>query len=127
MITKDNLLECILKRSDDFKEHLETHNPDWKEEGDYTALAEYARYILSLYKENKEEQIKENFRLIGEVFDEGDQYVKEAVTIGLLETLQNNISWEKDIKGEVFLPLLSEALKNEWKKVGDFWEGRDMT
>lgn len=122
MITKDNLIEYILEQSDSFKKYLELSDSDWENEGAYTVLAEYSRYILDLYKKNKNDQVKASFELANDVFSKGDQYVKEAITIGLLETIQNNISWEENLKKEDFVLFLPETLKKEWENIDDFWE-----
>ncbi|MBX9906454.1 hypothetical protein K2X96_00980 [Patescibacteria group bacterium] len=122
MITKDNLTKYILEKSSGFNSYLELSDSEWKEEGDYTVLAEYCRYILGLYKENKTEQLKKSFYLVNDIFVNGDHYVKEAITIGFLETLQNNISWGGEIDEKSFLPFLSEALKTEWNNLNNFWK-----
>jgi hypothetical protein len=124
MITKDNLTKYILERSDDFKNYLSSSDSDWEDEGDYTVLAEYSRYVLDLFNEKKEDRLKSSFDLVEDVFINGDQYVQEAITIGFLETLQNNISWSENVKGETFLPFLSESLKIVWNNLNDFWKNR---
>ena len=95
-----------------------------KQEDNYTTLAELARYILKSFKEKETDKLRESFRVIDDIFNEGDAYVKEAITIGLLETLQNNISWEKNIKQEEFSPYLPKTLKEKWDQIIDFWENK---
>lgn len=124
MINKENLIEYLLKEAPEFKKQLELSEPDLKKGEDYTILAEFARYLLGLFKEKKEVQLKKLFTLVDQIFKDGDPYVKNAITIGFLETLQNNVSWEEGIEQKDFLPFLSEALKVEWKNVIDFWEGK---
>ncbi|WKZ26176.1 MAG: hypothetical protein QY304_02090 [Candidatus Paceibacterota bacterium] len=121
MFTKRDLTDHIVKKSDGFRGYLEFMEFVWEKEDVYTILAELSRYILKLYKEKKEEELKTIFKLIDNIFKDGDRYVKEAITIGLLETLQNNISWEKDANPEEFLIYLSDNLKNEWNNVINFW------
>ncbi|WP_425415833.1 DUF7674 family protein [Paenibacillus tianmuensis] len=53
----------------------------------------------------------------------GDEYVREAATIGLLEAIQN-LSSDSDLDPDVFKPYLkSESLKY-WNLLNDFWEGK---
>lgn len=122
MITKDNLIKSILEKSNDFKIYLQSSDSDWQDEGIYTVLAEYVRYVLNLYSEKKENQLKQSFDLVDDIFANSDQYVQEAIIVGFLETLQNNISWDEGIKGESFAPFLSDTLRKEWNNLNNFWE-----
>ena len=124
MITKSNLIKYILKESGDFAQYLKSSDVNVKQEDNYTTLAELARYILKSFKAKEADKLRESFRIIDDVLDKGDAYVKEAITIGLLETLQNNISWEKNIKQEEFLPYLPKTLKEKWGQIIDFWENK---
>jgi len=124
MITESNLIKYILKESDDFAQYLKSSDVNVKQEDNYTTLAELARYILKSFKEKETDKLRESFRVIDDIFNEGDAYVKEAITIGLLETLQNNISWEKNIKQEEFSPYLPKTLKEKWDQIIDFWENK---
>lgn len=51
---------------------------------------EFARHIIDLCKNNKTEEFASIFYAIERLHLEGDEYVKEAATIGLLEGIQNH-------------------------------------
>jgi len=57
---------------------------------------------------------------------EGDDYVREAATIGALEGIQN-IAGNSGVDPERFLPFLRKTSKKQWKKLNQFWGGKMRT
>jgi hypothetical protein len=53
---------------------------------------------------------------------EGDSYVREAATIGLLESIQNQ--WGNNgVDPENFFPFLLPESARWWKSLNKFWTG----
>jgi len=65
-------------------------------------------------------------RVIERLHVEGDGYVREAATIGLLEGIQN--AWSNNtVDPESFVPhLLPESLRR-WRSLNDFWSGESTS
>jgi hypothetical protein len=63
------------------------------------------------------------FGIIEKLYVEGDEYVKEAATIGLLEGIQN-ITGNRRLDPEVFVQYLKPESAKWWKKLNDFWDGK---
>lgn len=134
MITKDEILPLLASScpsfSDEYKKNIENKSESYWFDGDkflaYIALADFSHHIVDLYKANQTTEFKNIFSAIERLHIEGDDFVREAVTIGLLEGIQN-IAGNSEIDPEVFTPhLLPESLK-WWQKLNDFWSGKKPT
>ena len=62
-------------------------------------------------------------RLIVRVHLEGDQYVREAATIGLLEGIQN-VWGNQNTDQELFAQHLLPESAKWWQSLNDFWSGK---
>jgi hypothetical protein len=59
---------------------------------------------------------------------EGDQFVRDAVTVGLLEDLQNLNLHEHGTKPAQFEEFLGPESRRWWRKVYEFWtKGKPIT
>jgi hypothetical protein len=94
---------------------------DEKELPVYLALSELARYVAKLHADGKKEELKNIFAVIEKWHLEGDAYVREAATVGLLEDLQNSNVTGEDVPSALETYLLPET-KKWWDKVNNFWE-----
>ena len=79
-----------------FLKNWEDHKQDWlEEEGSslpYLALAELGSHLISLYERNDTTEFADIFEAIERLHIEGEHYVQEAVTVGLLERIQNQLT-----------------------------------
>lgn len=118
------MFQPILEVSDGFRPIWNEFLEEWKDDDElpqYLALGELARYISSLISESKGEEIKKIFAVIERWHLEGDSYVKEAATVGILEDLQNTNVVGEGVPEKIELYLLPES-KKWWLKVYEFWE-----
>jgi len=118
------MFQPILEVSDGFRPIWNEFLEEWKDDDElpqYLALGELARYISSLISESKDEEIKKIFAVIERWHLEGDSYVKEAATVGILEDLQNTNVVGEGVPEKIELYLLPES-KKWWLKVYEFWE-----
>ncbi|MEH6467944.1 MAG: hypothetical protein V7722_09960 [Porticoccus sp.] len=124
MITQQEMFNPMLEVAKGFVPVWEEFIEEWKEEKEllqYLALSELARYISDLIKKEEKEELKGIFEVIERWHIEGDCYVKEAATVGILEDLQNTNIVGAGIPEIVKTYLLPES-KKWWLKVYDFWE-----
>jgi hypothetical protein len=115
MITRDQIAITLTKAFPDFA-------PD---SGDidlpYAVLADFARFLLRLQESKDDQQLEEAVRLIERLHVEGDSYVREAATIGLLEGIQNtwgHAGTDPEMIGRRLLP----ESRRWWGSLNKFWQ-----
>ena len=91
----------------------------------YIALGDFARHILSLLSMGKLDEFPAGFAAVEAFHAEGDQYVREAATVGFLEALQNNAE-HRGVEKSAFEKWLGPKSKKWWDRLEDFWKG-DVT
>ncbi len=124
MISKKDMFQPILEAADGFKPIWNEFLEEWKGDDEipqYLALGDLARYISQLILEAKDAELKNIFAVIERWHLEGDAYVREAATVGILEDLQNTNVVGLGIPQKVELYLLPES-KKWWLKVSEFWQ-----
>ncbi len=92
MITKEEMLNPVLVVSPDFSpvwNRLLNDHASGESLPVYVGLTELAKHISELHLNNRSDEIKEIFDIIEQWILEGDTFVHEAATSGLLEDLQN--------------------------------------
>lgn len=131
MIKKDEMLPLLVAASPGFKKAWEDfQNEGLDEQGElplYVILSDYARYLIEKLSRNDTSDFGTIFKTVEHLHTDGDPYVKNAVTVGLLESIQNNMGHlGKDPKG--FCAHLGPESLRWWEKLNEFWSmGRLMT
>ena len=105
--------------------------PDWEQyraanpdEGLlYIDVSELAHHMVALIKSNQTSEFSAVFDVIERLHIEGDDYVKEAATIGVLESLQN-IASNNGVDPEAFVPWLGLESRRWWRQLNDFWQAK---
>lgn len=88
----------------------------------YVVLGEFARFVIDIFESGYEtEWIKAN-QLIELLHTDGDPYVREAATIGLLEGIQNSWQDRGAIPHAFEASLLPES-RRWWDSLNGFWSG----
>ncbi|MEH6491184.1 DUF7674 family protein [Halopseudomonas sp.] len=124
MISRDEMFQPLLEVSEGFNPIWDEFIEEWKDDDElpqYLALSDLARYISGLISESNEKELKDIFSVIERWHLEGDDYVKEAATVGILEDLQNANVVGVGVPKKVESYLLPES-KKWWLKVYEFWE-----
>ena len=89
----------------------------------YLLLSEFADHLLALYEQNPKNDFPAVIAPIERLHIEGDAYVAEAATIGLLENIQN-IWMHHRIDPETFGRLLLPVSRQWWDSLDAFWDGK---
>ncbi|HED34605.1 MAG TPA: hypothetical protein ENJ08_10385 [Gammaproteobacteria bacterium] len=92
MITKEEMLNPVLVVSPDFSPVWNKLLNEHLSDGTlpvYVGLTELAKHISELHQNKRSDEIKEVFAIVEQWIAEGDSFVHEAATSGLLEDLQN--------------------------------------
>ena len=93
---------------------------------EYMALAELARHLIALLQAGDTTCFGAVFRAVEEMLISGDKYVVDAMTVGLLEALQNaNLheisSGEHPTQPEDFRSYLLPLSERRWDELYAFW------
>lgn len=89
----------------------------------YIDLSNFAGHLFELYVQNKLEEFPAVFGVVEMLHINGDDYVQEAITVGLLEDLQNHLLANK-ISLDVMKPFLKEESLKWWNSLIDYWDGK---
>ena len=88
----------------------------------YVVLGDFARFVIDIYESGDETERIKAIQLIELLHTDGDTYVREAATIGLIEAIQN--SWKESgaIPHAFEASLLPES-RQWWNSLNTFWRG----
>lgn len=124
MITRHEMFQPMLDACPSFVSALRELVAEWKDDDDglplYLALGHLAAHLVDLVRQGKTEQFATIFDVVERWHCEGEHYVKEAATVGLLEGLQNRAS-NTDLDPRIFEPWLGPQSKRWWDKLNLFW------
>ncbi|MEE8608552.1 MAG: hypothetical protein V3S55_13175 [Nitrospiraceae bacterium] len=124
MITRDEMFEEVLKACPSFVPTWRAFCQEWEDEAElpmYLALSEFARHLIRMLEDGEDSGLKAVFEIVEKWHLNGDPYVSEAVTIGLLEDLQNE-GLHKTTTPDEFVRFLLPESKFWWAKVTAFWQ-----
>ena len=114
MITRDQMVSTLTEAFPEF-----SPNPD-DSDLPYAILGHFADFLLRLQESEDDEQLEKAVRLIERFHIEGDGYVREAATIGLLEGIQNtwgHAGTDPEVMGRRLLP----ESRRWWDSLNKFW------
>lgn len=115
------LAEACPSFADKWQKHKQEY-ADEKNHLPYIALGEFARHLIELEKYSRTSEFENVFELIERLHLEGEPYVKEATTIGLLESLQNNLGND----AERFEKYLKPNSLKWWNELNKFWNSENQ-
>lgn len=90
----------------------------------YVDICDFTAYIIECDQHQKTDEFNDVFELVEQMLVHGDYYVKDFATVGILETLQNQLLDKKIELGEFEKRLYPES-KLCWNQIIDFWSGKD--
>ena len=114
MIKKDQIVNILTNAFPTFA--LDEENRDLP----YVILGNFACFLLEAFQRKDESLLKDAAALIERLHLEGDEYVKEAATIGLLEGILN--TWPNSgVDPKTFAPYLLSESRRWWNSLNRFW------
>ena len=117
VISKDQVMTLLMEACPSYR------LPADDQELLYVTLGDFARHLSQLSQQGCTQGFPEVARVIERLHVEGDGYVREAATIGLLEGVQN--VWANNgVDPELFFPYLHPVSAKWWRSLNDFWNGR---
>jgi hypothetical protein len=121
-ITPANMFESLLEADPSFQPHWEAFLVAYGKDEElplYIALWALADHIQTHFEAGRSEVLKSIFAVVERWHVEGDHYVSEAATIGLLESLQSR-------DGD-YRPYMGPETTRWWNKLNRFWDEGDDT
>ena len=126
MITKELVIPLLLSACPSFSKRWEEHRAFYEdEELLYIDLGEFAHHLVELQKKNRTSEFPGVFDIIERMHLEGDDYVKDAATIGMLEGIQN-VAGNLGVEPGIFEKYLKPVSAKRWRQVNDFWDGKGL-
>jgi hypothetical protein len=130
VISKDEMLPMLIQVCPDFEPTWQAFLVEWQEQDvelpRYVVVADFARHMISKLERRDVGQLPDIFRTIERFHSEGEHYVREAATIGILEQLQNLNQHTGATEPDQFVQYLGTESKRWWDKLIRFWDG-DIT
>ena len=129
VIDRDEMFDPLLAACPSFGPAWQRFVAGWQsEEGDpplYVALSSLCHHVIALRDAGDDDAVRRVFAVVEAWHPDGDAYVREAATIGFIETLGNILS--HDPSGPARLAALRAFTGPEttrwWRKVDAFWAG----
>jgi hypothetical protein len=130
MIPKDNMMGVLLDACPSFAPHWQAFQDEWRAETDdlplYLVLGDFAQHLIDMVARGETAGLSAVFAAVERLHVEGEHYVREAATVGLLEALQNLNLHKNGSEPEQFRPYLGPESARWWDKLFRFWEHREL-
>lgn len=124
VITAETMFESLLAADPSFRDTFVAVLEEYRDEDSpmrYLALADLARHLISQLERGETFRFDAVFDVVERWHIEGDSYVREAATVGLLEDLQNTNLHKGATNPDQFIPWLRPVSLDWWRKVDEFW------
>ena len=121
MITRNEIVGAILDACPSFKPGYAALCADGDAELTYIVLGRFAYHLVELHQTGSEAEFFDVAELIERMHAEGDEYVREAATIGLLEGIQN-YSGVSELDLVYFRSILRPESQRWWDSINKFWQ-----
>jgi hypothetical protein len=126
-ISKQEVMNLLLEACPSYKNRWLQYYKENYDNGDeqllYIDLTDFAYHFIDLFKHKQIREFPRIFEVIELLHTDGDDFVKEAATIGLLEDIQN-LALGEDINPDVFKQYLKSETLKWWNNLDDFWNGK---
>jgi hypothetical protein len=126
VITKSDMMAVLVAASPGFAAEWEAFRREWADQINdlplYPVLGDFARHVVALLERNDPEALTRVFDAIESLHVNGDHYVREAATIGLLENLQNT-NLHPTTGPDQLRPFLQSESLRWWDRLDSFWRG----
>jgi len=121
-------MDSMLEACPSFRPAWHAFLQEWRSDEDkplYLALGDLARHLIAMLAARDTAGLVAAFDVVERWHLEGDGYVREAATVGLLEDLQNENLHATTAPADLERFLRPESLK-WWRKVDRFWSNGEL-
>lgn len=125
MIDEDDMMDVLLEACPSFTPQWHEFYEEWKDDPEgvplYVILADFARHLIGFLERGATDELSRVFQTIESLLLEGDNWVKDATAVGILESLQNWNLHERT-SPEQFRPYLGPTSARTWDELIADWE-----
>ncbi|MCW3846198.1 hypothetical protein OF829_03035 [Sphingomonas sp. LB-2] len=117
------MFEPVLEADPGFAPAYAAFLEEYRDEPDlpeYLALSDFARHLFARVETGDTAGFDAIFDVVERWHIDGDDYVREAASIGLLEDLQNG-NLHRTTRPEDFIPWLRPHSRKWWNFVNRYW------
>jgi hypothetical protein len=128
-IGRDEMFAPMLAACPTFEQPYHEFLRDWENEAEkpyYVALLDLVIHLIAKLAARQTGQFPQVFEVVERWLLEGDHYVREATTVGLLEGLQNTNHHQEGTTPADFVPFLGPEAKYWWVQVEQFWKTGEL-
>lgn len=125
MLGKDDMMPILLDACPSFAPAWQEFLAEWRGEDDlplYLALGDLAWHLIGLVERGETAELPAVFRVVERWHLEGDEYVHEAATVGLLEDLQNLNLHKHGTDPAHFRTMLGPESRRCWDDLAASWD-----
>ena len=126
MISREDMFDVLLKADPTFQPVWDAFVDKWRDQIEpplYLALGDLARHVIGKLEDDRIDDLQRIFAAVERWLDDGDELVREAATIGLLEDLQNP-NLHKTTSPDRLKQWLGPLSAMQWSEVERFWSGQ---
>ncbi len=125
MIARDDMMGLLLASCPSFDPAWRKFLDDWQDEAVdlplYVALGDLARHLIGLVERGEIGELPAVFQVVEQWHLEGDEYVRTAATVGLLEDLQNYNLHTEVTEPAQFRAMLGPESSRCWDELAASW------
>jgi hypothetical protein len=126
MITKAEMMDLLIRACPSFEPEWQAFQQKWKDDAEpplYVLFGDFARHLIGKLEKGDTAGFADIFAAIERFHIDGDGWVQEAATVGLLEDMQN-LGLHSTTRPEQFEKFLGPVSLKWWDKLNRFWDGR---
>lgn len=120
------MFDVLLEVDPTFQPVWEAFADKWRDQTElplYLALGDLARHVIGKLEGGQVRELQHIFAVVERWLADGDELVREATTIGLLEDLQNR-NLHKTTSPDQLKQWLGLRSAAQWIEVERFWSGQ---
>jgi hypothetical protein len=129
MIDGARMMELLLNACPSFEPDWQEFLDDWADNPEplpyFVALSAFARHLSLVMARGNDQVLRQVFATVERLIGQGDEYVQNAATIGLIEDLQNS-NLHRGTTPEQFIPYLLPQSRRWWRKIDILWTGQSQ-
>lgn len=124
MISKEDILPLLLESCPSFRPIWEREKDEYRDDDGswllYSVVGRLGDHVVDQFQAGQLDEVASFFALAEVLHVEGDEFVKELATVGLLEDVQNH-ALHQSLGLDVFLPFLGPISARRWRELVMFW------
>jgi hypothetical protein len=125
MIGRQQVLDLLLEACPSYRPRWDAcqAGPEFDTELLYVHLGDFAHHVVDLLGRGEVAELGALGRELEHLHVDGDDYVREAATIGLLEGIQN-IAGQRSIATKALEDTFGAETRRWWTSLEAFWSGK---